>query len=218
MISTMEKFLILPGIFSYFLGNIFLILRVFDLNWPKLKNQFFKELDDVKLDRIKEELTQQIEGPYKDIVRQLEQELQKLQEDLNKLKYESKFLKSNKDREKTEHNNFIDQLKLKHEVELSTIRKDRDVLREKVQENNHTEINRIKEVIRENNQLRIKVKSLIEENDEIREKIEHIEAHNSSLVRNHSKALSDYTTKVSVLEVIHYLSWVSFHNLIKLLY
>ena len=154
------------------------------------------------MDRIKEELSQQIEGPYKDIVRQLEQELQKLQEELNKMKYESKFLKSNKEREKSDQNSYIDQLKLKHEVELNTIRKDRDLLREKLQENNHTEINRIKEVIRENNQLRIKVKSLIEENEEIREKIEHLETHNNALIRNHSKALSDYTTKVSVLEVI----------------
>ena len=147
-------------------------------------------------------MSQQIEGPYKDIVRQLEQELQKLQEELNKLKQETKFLKSNKEHEKSEQNNFIEQLKLKHEVELSTIRKDRDLLREKLQENNHIEISRIKEVIRENNQLRIRVKSLIDENDEIREKVEHTEAQNNSLVRNHSKVLSEFTTKISVLEVI----------------
>jgi hypothetical protein len=153
------------------------------------------------LDRIKEELSQQIEGPYKDIVRQLEQELQKLQEELNKQKQDAKFIKKNKEHEKNEHNNFIDQLKMKHEVELNTLRKDRDILREKLQENNQMEINRIKEVIRENNQLRIKVKSLIEENDELREKLEHTETQNNSLVRNHSKALSDFTTKISVLEV-----------------
>ena len=170
-----------------------------------------KELDDVKLDRIKEELSQQIEGPYKDIVRQLEQELQKLQEELNKQKQEAKFVKTNKEHDKNEHNNFIDQLKMKHEVELNTLRKDRDILREKLQENNQMEINRIKEVIRENNQLRIKVKSLIEENDELREKLEHTETQNNSLVRNHSKSLSDFTTKISVLEV----SW--FHYLRKLI-
>ena len=44
----------------------------------KLKHE--KELDEIKLEKIKEELSQQIELPYKDIVRQLEMELQKLQQ------------------------------------------------------------------------------------------------------------------------------------------
>lgn len=63
------------------------------------------------------------------------------------------------------------------------------------------EINKIKEVVRENNQFKIKLKSLMEENDELREKIEHTESQNNSLIRNHSKVLSDFTTKISILEV-----------------
>jgi hypothetical protein len=159
-------------------------------------------LDDVKLERIKEELSQQIEGPYKDIVRQFERELEKLQQESNKLKYENNYLKSNMDHDKGEQSNFLDQLKLKHEVELNTMRKDRDALREKLQETNHAEISRIKEVIRENNQYKVKVKALIDENDELREKIEHTETQNNALIRNHSKSVSDYTTKISILEVI----------------
>ncbi len=110
-------------------------------------------------------------------------------------------MKSSSEHSKTEQNSLFDQLKLKHEVELNALRKDRDSLRLKLQETNHAELNRVKEVIRENNQLKIKVKSLIEENEEIREKLEHSELHNNLLVRNQSKSLSDYETKISVLEV-----------------
>ena len=147
-------------------------------------------------------MTNQIEVPYKDIVKQLEKELEKLQQDVNKLTYENNFFKQTNEHDRIEHHNFIDQLKMKHDIELNAIRKERDTLRLKLQEHNNSEANKIKDVIRENNQLKIKLKSLIEENDEIRQKIDHLESHNSSLVRNQSKSTSDYTTKISVLEVI----------------
>lgn len=160
-----------------------------------------KELDEVKLDRLKEELSQQIESPYKEIVRQLEQELQKLQSECTRLKQETNVLKSTNEHEKTEHQNYFEQLKLKQEIELSTLRKDRDILRQKLQENNQAEAIKIKEVVRENNQYKIKISSLVEENEELREKIDHIETHNNSFMRNHSKLISDLSTKISVLEV-----------------
>jgi hypothetical protein len=162
---------------------------------------FNKELDDVKLDRLREDLTQEIEAPYKEIVRQLEHELQKLQQELTKLRYESNFQKSSGENERAEHHNFIEQLRMKHEIELSAIKKDRDMLRVKLQENNQSEVAKIKDVIRENNQLKIKVRSLIEENEETREKINNLETHNNALVRNQSKIVSDYTTKIAMLEV-----------------
>lgn len=163
----------------------------------ELKN---KELDDIKLERLKDELSQQIEGPYKDIVKQLESELQKLQSEYGKVAFEVDFLKSVNSHDKQEHHSHLEQVKMKQEIELSAMRKDRDMLREKLQETNQVEIGRMKEVIRENNQYKIKVKALLEENDELREKIEHIEAQNNSLVRNHSKVLSDFTSKISILE------------------
>jgi hypothetical protein len=159
-------------------------------------------LDEIKLERIKEDLSAQIEGPYKDIVRQFEQELQKLHQELNKQRYENNFLKSSQEHEKTEHQNFAEQLKLKHDIELNAIRKERDTLRQKLQENNQSEMNKIKDVIRENNQLKIKVKGLLDENDELREKLDHLDSHNNSLVRNQSKTVTDYSTKISALEVI----------------
>lgn len=156
----------------------------------------------MKLDRLKEELSQQIEAPYKDIVRQLEQELQKLQSECGRLRQESNILRSGNEHERTEHHNYLEQIKLKQEIELNALRKDRDLLRQKLQENNQAEALKIKEVIRENNQFKIKIKSLVEENEELRERLDHIESHNNSLIRNHSKLISDLSTKISVLEVI----------------
>lgn len=173
-------------------------LRKKQLFIEELKN---RELDEIKLEKIKEELSQQIEMPYKDIVKQLEIELQKLQQELNKSRFEASFLKSVNEHDKTEHYNHVEQLKMKNEIELSAMRKDRDCLRQKLQETNHAELCKVKEVIRENNQFKIKVKSLLEENEELREKLEHNETHNSALSRNHAKILSDYSTKISILEV-----------------
>lgn len=158
-------------------------------------------MDEVKLDRLKEDLSQQIEAPYKDIVRQLEQELQKLQSECNRMRQEINNLRSANEHEKAEHLNYLEQIKLKQEIELNAIRKDRDILRQKLQENNQAETLKIKEVIRENNQFRIKIKSLVDENEELREKLSHTESHNNSLVRSHSKLISDLSTKLSVLEV-----------------
>ncbi len=158
-------------------------------------------MDEVKLERLREELSQEIEAPYKDIVRQLENELQNLQQQLTKLKYDNNFQKTTNERERTEHHNFIEQLRVKHDIELTALKRDRDSLRLKLQENNQSEIAKIKDVIRENNQYKIKVKSLIEENEELREKIDNLETHNNALIRNQSKIVSDYTTKIAMLEV-----------------
>ena len=153
------------------------------------------------MERLKDELSLQIEAPYKDLVKQLEQALENLQQDCNKIRFEANMLKSVNEHDKTEHCNHVEQLKMKHEIEMSAMRKDRNILREKLQENNQVEVCKMKEVIRENSQLKIKLKALMDENDELRETIEHTETQNNSLIRNHSKLLSDYTTKISILEV-----------------
>lgn len=152
--------------------------------------------------------------------------MEKLQQECNKLRFEAAFLKSTNEHEKTEFKAMTEQLKLKHEVEvcvrkkmsyikrflyflnsvsptskLNAMRKDRDMMRQKLQEINHVEANKIKEVLKENNNMKVKLKALIEENDELRQKLEHAEVHQSSLIRNNSKVSSDLTAKISLLEV-----------------
>lgn len=134
-------------------------------------------------------------------MRQLEQALQAQANEIDKLRAEANLLRSTNQRDKAEHHTLVDQLKAKHDMELGVLRRERDTLRAKLQETNQAEINKIKEALRENNQLRVRVKALIEENDELREKIERAESHNNLLVRNHSKALSDFSSRISVLEV-----------------
>lgn len=154
------------------------------------------------MEQIKEELSQQIEGPYKNIVHQLEQALQVQKFNLEKLQNENQILRTNSEREKSDCYVLIDQLKFKQDIELNMIRQERDSLRLKLQENNQGEINKIKEAMRENNQLKIRVKALNEENEELREKLDRAESNNNLLMRNHSKLLTENSTKHSVLEVI----------------
>lgn len=86
-------------------------------------------MDEIKLERLKDDLSQQIEAPYKEIVKQLEVELQKHQQEYNKSHYEIEFLKSVNEHEKQEHVTHLDQMKMKHDVEMNAMRKDRDILR-----------------------------------------------------------------------------------------
>ena len=79
---------------------------------------YLKELDEVKLEKLKDELSQEIEMPYKDIVKQFELELEKLHQECNRMRYENGFLKSSNDHDKTEFQTLIEQLKLKHEIEV----------------------------------------------------------------------------------------------------
>lgn len=137
------------------------------------------------------------------IVHQFEQALQTQKSNFEKMQNENQMLRSVNEREKKENHLIIDQLKIKHDIELGMIRRERDSLRSKLQESNQADINKIKDAIRENNQLKIKVTAFSEENEELREKLERAESQNSILVRSHSKALSEYSTRISLLEV-HY--------------
>ncbi len=75
-------------------------------------------MDDLKLEKLKEELGQQIEMPYKDIVKQFEQELEKLHDDCNKLRYENSYLKGSNEHEKNEFQALTQQYKMKHDIEV----------------------------------------------------------------------------------------------------
>jgi hypothetical protein len=74
-------------------------------------------------------------------------------------------------------------------------------MRQKLQEINHSEAHKLREVLKENNQFKVKLKALIEENDELRIRIERIDSHQSSLIRGHAKTVTDLTSKMSLLEV-----------------
>lgn len=185
---------------------------------------FSKILDDVEIEKLKDALSQQIEIPYKEIVKQLEQELQNLKQEIHKLRHENSLINATKEHDRNEQETLFEQLKLKYVVEVcklvifsktsfqinffiakfkvNAIRKDRDIIRQKLQETNQNEANKIKEVLKENNHFKIKVKSLLEENDELREKLEQKESHQNALMRSNSKALSEYSAKIAALEVI----------------
>jgi hypothetical protein len=81
------------------------------------------------------------------------------------------------------------------------MRKDRDMIRLKLQEFNHSEANKLKDILKESSGLKVKLKALIEENEDLREKIEHNEGHQNAIVRNNSKIVSDLTAKISMIEV-----------------
>ncbi len=63
-------------------------------------------------------MSQEIEMPYKDIVKQFEFELEKMQQECNRFRYESAFLKSSNDHDKNEFQTLTEQLKMKHDIEV----------------------------------------------------------------------------------------------------
>lgn len=51
-------------------------------------------------------------------MKQFESELEKLQQECNRMRYENGFLKSSNEHDKNEFQTLAEQLKLKHEIEV----------------------------------------------------------------------------------------------------
>ena len=123
-----------------------------------------------------------------------------MQLECDKLNYENVSMRAGGEHEKSEQANFVEQLRLKHDMETKAMRKERDALRARLQQSNDADVSRIKEVMRESQMLKTRVKALLDENDELRERLERAEAHTSSLTRQHARSLADLSSKVASLE------------------
>ena len=72
-----------------------------------------------KLDLLRIRVQEDVEKPFREKFLQLDEETDKYRTELNKLKYEYSFLKAEYEHEKAENLRIIEEMKMRHEAEVS---------------------------------------------------------------------------------------------------
>ena len=76
-------------------------------------------LTDQKKEILKLRITDEVEGPFRQKVSALTEEVDRYRTEYNKLKYEYAFVKSEYEHEKQEHASILEEMKMRHEAEVS---------------------------------------------------------------------------------------------------
>ena len=78
-------------------------------------------LDPKKLEMLKLQMEGETERPFREKFYQLEKELEKYRAECNSLKYEFSFVKSEYEHDRQEHQQIIEEMRLRHEAEVNNI-------------------------------------------------------------------------------------------------
>ena len=80
----------------------------------------FQVVTEQRIEVIRMQLGEEIEAPFRQKMVQLNDDSDRYRAEYNKLKYEYSFLKAEYEHEKNEHTQIIEELKLRHEAEVSS--------------------------------------------------------------------------------------------------
>lgn len=166
------------------------------------------ELDEVKskvvtpqrLDIIRMQVMEEVEKTYKERYMKQEEEIEELRTACNKFKYELSFLKSEYEHERIECQRILEESKLKHEAEVSNLRKEREATITKIKRETVDDSERVRIVQRENAQLHMKLKTLNGELEEIRAHKEKQGFETDSITRVQQKQITEHAATVKSLE------------------
>ena len=70
------------------------------------------------MDLMRMQLAEEVEEPYREKFHKLNSEVDAYRTELNKLKYEHSFLKSEYEHEQEEHQRVLKEMKMRHEAEV----------------------------------------------------------------------------------------------------
>lgn len=157
-------------------------------------------LSEEKVELMKLQLHEDVEKPYREKFTLLDAEVEKYRSEYNKLKYEYSFLKTEYEHERQESQRVVEEMRLRHEAEVSNLRKERETLIARHQTDGSGEGQRVRVLQRENAQLNLKVKGLLTELEEIRAQREHLGLQSDSVTRLQNKQLAEHSANVKALQ------------------
>ncbi|CAF1112719.1 unnamed protein product [Didymodactylos carnosus] len=157
-------------------------------------------LDSTKLDAIRDRLSIEIEGPYKLAINQLEQQLEQYQRNETKTKYDFTLLQKEYDNLHNQNEQILQELRLKHDKELSILKKERDLLQQRFKQENTQDLNREHQVQRESQQMKLKIQTLLTEIHELKELKDHAELQSQAIQREQLKHLSETKANTGLTE------------------
>ncbi|XP_031563068.1 centrosomal protein of 83 kDa-like [Actinia tenebrosa] len=153
-----------------------------------------------KLEMMRIKLLEEIEEPYRERFQLMEAEINNYRSDFNKLRYDYSFLKSEYEHEQTQHKQIVEELQAQYEIDVTSLRKERDALLQKQQQEVPSDAQRARNLQRENTQLHMKLKNLLAELEEIRSQRENAGLQSDHVSRLQARQVSELTAKCKSLE------------------
>lgn len=153
-----------------------------------------------RLEIIRVQVMEEVERTYKERYMKQEEEIEELRTACNKFKYELSFLKSEYEHERIECQRILEECRLKHEAEVSNLRKEREATITKIKKETVDDSERVRIVQRENAQLHMKLKTLNGELEEIRAHREKQGFESDSLTRVQQKQITEQAATIKSLE------------------
>ncbi|XP_034145852.1 centrosomal protein of 83 kDa isoform X2 [Esox lucius] len=122
-----------------------------------------------RLELLKAQVQQEMEGPVRERFNKLEEETEKYRSEYNKLRYDYTFLKSEFDHQREENTRILEERKIRFEAEVSRLERDREELMAQYQSTDPSrDGKRVESLLREKAQLHLRLKGLEAEVAELR--------------------------------------------------
>ncbi|KAJ8006822.1 hypothetical protein DPEC_G00111210 [Dallia pectoralis] len=122
-----------------------------------------------RLELLKAQMQQEMEGPVRERFNKLEEETEKYRSEYNKLRYDYTFLKSEFDHQREENARILEEKKIRFEAEVSRLERDREELMAQYQGTDPSrDGKRVESLLREKAQLHLRLKGLEAEVAELR--------------------------------------------------
>lgn len=195
--STIEESKLVQDKYKTIMDQLRKELAVRHAGMEDLKSQ---TLNSQKLEMLKLQVTEELEKPYREKFNRLDVEAEKYRNEYNKLKYEYSFLKSEYEHDKQQQQQVVEEIKLRHEAEVTNLRKEREAQIARQQHDSGGDTQRVRVMQRENAQLHLKVKGLLTELEEIRAQREHQGLQSDSVTRLQAKQMAEYAANIKALE------------------
>ncbi|XP_035306583.1 centrosomal protein of 83 kDa isoform X2 [Cricetulus griseus] len=150
----------------------------------ELEKMKLQVLTPQKLELVKAQIQQELEAPMRERFRTLDEEVERYRAEYNKLRYEHTFLKSEFEHQKEEFIRISEEEKMKYELELARLEKDKEELHNQLLSVDPTrDSKRVEQLVREKTLLLQKLKGLEAEVAELRAEKENSGAHVENVQR-----------------------------------
>ncbi|KAM5335571.1 centrosomal protein of 83 kDa isoform 3-T6 [Glossophaga mutica] len=168
-----------------------------------------KDLEEIKLqvltpqnlELLRAQMRQELETPMRERFRSLDEEVEKYRAEYNKLRYEHTFLKSEFEHEKEEFARILEGEKIKYELEIARLEKDKEDLHNQLISVDPTrDSKRVEQLIREKGHLYQKIKNLDAEVAELRAEKENSGTQVENLQRIQVRQLAEMQATIRSLE------------------
>ncbi|KAJ8381516.1 hypothetical protein SKAU_G00022940, partial [Synaphobranchus kaupii] len=154
-----------------------------------------------KLELLRAQIQQELEGPVRERFNKLEEETEKYRSDFNKLRYEYTFLKSEFDHQREEHAHVLEERKIRFDAEISRLGKDKEDLSSQLLSSDPTrDSKRVEVLLRDKAQLHLRLKGLEAEVAELRAERDSSGAQAENVQRIQVRQMAESQAAVKALE------------------